>query len=64
VAITNMTEESLRHAIERLVALSAEEDIAKRCRTAAEERFSLLGGVKRYAAIYASLAGDNAKGMA
>jgi hypothetical protein len=37
------------------LALSSQQGIAERCRKAAVERFSLQGGVARYAEIYASL---------
>lgn len=45
-------------AIERLLTLAQEPGIAQRCRSAAEERFSLDGGVAEYSRIYQKLAGD------
>lgn len=45
-------------AVERLVALTQEPGIAQRCRSAAEERFSLEGGVAEYSRIYKKLAAD------
>lgn len=45
-------------AIERLLTLAQEPGIAQRCRSAAEERFSLDVGVAEYSRIYQKLAGD------
>lgn len=56
VAISEFSEATLRSAVDHLLQLAAEEGIAARCRSAAEARFSLAGGVKAYAAIYAGLA--------
>jgi glycosyltransferase involved in cell wall biosynthesis len=56
VAITDLSDASLKAALAKLVQLTAEPGMAERCRRAAEDRFSLEGGVKAYAAIYASLA--------
>jgi glycosyltransferase involved in cell wall biosynthesis len=55
VAIRDMDDDTLRVAIDQLLALSSQQGIAERCRKAAVERFSLQGGVARYAEIYASL---------
>lgn len=57
VAISEFSDATLRTALDRLLQLAAEDGIAARCRSAAEARFSLAGGVKSYAAIYAGLAG-------
>ena len=43
-------------ALERLFAMAADPGMAARCRTVAEERFSLDAGVAAYAGIYARLA--------
>jgi hypothetical protein len=56
VAIADMASETLRFGLQELLDLVTEDGIAARCRAAAEARFSLEGGVARYAAIYASLA--------
>lgn len=50
--------DGLDDAIERLFELANEPDIASRCRTAAEARFSLQGGIAAYDAIYRRLAAD------
>jgi len=56
IAISAFDDETLRDAIMRLIAITKEPGIAAKCRRAAEERFSLESGVKRYDAIYRSLA--------
>lgn len=55
IAIASMSDEELSSGIRRLLELSQEAGIAVRCRTAAEERFSLRVGVERYSSIYTSL---------
>jgi len=47
-------------ALEQLFAMAADPEMAARCRKAAEDRFSLAGGVAEYDRIYARLAGQRA----
>ncbi len=55
VVINDMKQETLRQALLHLVSIAQEPGIAERCRSAAEDRFSLETGIERYSAIYASL---------
>jgi glycosyltransferase involved in cell wall biosynthesis len=55
IAINRFDPETLGSALEQLITLSAEPDIVGRCRSAAEERFSLDLGVAEYDRIYRSL---------
>lgn len=55
IVVHDINAQALGHAVHQLVAMSKEPEIAARCRKAAEERFSLQGGINSYAAIYASL---------
>lgn len=49
---------SLDLALERLFEMAADPSIAARCRTVAEERFSLSSGVAAYSGIYDRLTGN------
>lgn len=62
VVINDMKSSTLRAALERLISMAQESDTPARCRTAAQQRFSLESGVARYAAIYATLANKHAAG--
>lgn len=55
VALNDFSQASLRHGLERLIALSGQDDIQARCVAAARRHFSLDEGVARYRAIYDSL---------
>lgn len=55
VAINDWSEVTLRNALTQLRALTDEDGIARRCREAAEARFSLQGGVQAYSSIYRRL---------
>ena len=50
--------DDLDNALEELFAMAAAPDIAIRCRTLAEKRFSLTAGVAAYSDIYVQLVGD------
>ena len=64
VALTDLSDASLSPALGQLLHLAADPGMAERCRRAAEERFSLEGGIAGYAAIYARLASAGPKGAA
>ncbi|HEU5286299.1 MAG TPA: glycosyltransferase, partial [Sphingomicrobium sp.] len=55
VAVESLDEAVLRAGVARLVALTRDRDTPGRCRTAAEELFSLDRGVAEYRRIYDSL---------
>jgi glycosyltransferase involved in cell wall biosynthesis len=55
VTLPDTSEDSIRGAAERLRSLSADAETPKRCRTLAEERFSLERGVEQYLALYKTL---------
>lgn len=55
VAINDWSEETLRNALTQLLDLTRDHGIERRCREAAEARFSLQGGVQAYSLIYRSL---------
>jgi glycogen synthase len=57
VALEDFSEASMQNAISRLLQLSREPDIDKRCRQVAQDYFSLETGVKRYNRIYLDLLG-------
>ena len=59
VVISDWQQDALTLAIQRLVSIAREPGIAERCRSAAEERFSLQRGIAAYAAIYSSLVSDS-----
>lgn len=56
VALERLDDASLREGIDQLLALADDPGIRHRCRQAAERHFALHEGVRRYAAIYRSLA--------
>jgi glycosyltransferase involved in cell wall biosynthesis len=56
IVIEDWAAPTLERALEDLKRLADDPDTPRRCRTTAEDRFSLQGGIKGYAAIYASLA--------
>lgn len=58
VALTDLSDAALGRAVAKLQGLAAEPGMAERCRQAAEDRFSLQGGIAAYAAIYARLSGE------
>lgn len=58
VAVEDFKESTLRAAIDRLVSMTEQKDIAARCRATAEELFSLEGGVAGYRRIYENLLAD------
>ncbi|MCB2017005.1 MAG: hypothetical protein KDF54_05780, partial [Hydrogenophaga sp.] len=58
VPISDWSDETLSQALAQLLALSRQPGMAERCRQAAEDRFSLSGGVKAYSAIYRRLSGQ------
>lgn len=55
VAVTAFDPDSLRHGLDRLLALCREDGIQARCVAAAHRHFSLQQGVARYRAIHAAL---------
>lgn len=55
VAIIDLDDATLTDALTRIQAVSAEPDIAERCRAAAEARFSVTGGVDEYSQVYEKL---------
>lgn len=55
VAVRDFKPDTLRAALEAVMALSRAPDIAARCRAAAEARFSLANGVAKYDQIWRSL---------
>ena len=59
VALEDFSEASMQNAISRLLQLSREPDIDKRCRQVAQDYFSLETGVKRYNRIYLDLLGED-----
>lgn len=60
VPINDWSDDTLRQALARLLELAALPGMADRCRQAAEDRFSLQGGVREYSAIYRRLSGQGA----
>ena len=58
VPIRDWSDETLRQALAQLLALTRQPGMAERCRQAAEDRFSLQGGVRSYSAIYRRLSGQ------
>ena len=57
VCINQFDEPAYQQAYQQMMALCKSSDCAKRCRTAAEQHFSLSGGVQEYAKIYRELTG-------
>ncbi|HVM21675.1 MAG TPA: glycosyltransferase [Sphingomicrobium sp.] len=57
VALTGFSEAEIARGLERLVALAADAGIQARCRTVAEQVFSVEAGVAAYDRIYDELAG-------
>jgi glycosyltransferase involved in cell wall biosynthesis len=55
VVLRSEDDRALTAAAERLRALAADPGVAERCRSVAEARFSLSGGVDRYADLYRRL---------
>ena len=55
IAVDTMDDASLQQGVAGLLALCADPDIRARCIASAQRHFSLKEGVRRYAAIYASL---------
>jgi glycosyltransferase involved in cell wall biosynthesis len=60
VPISDWSDDTLRQALAKLLELAAQPGMAERCRQAAEDRFSLQGGVRGYSAIYRRLSGQGA----
>jgi len=60
IAIRDWSDDTLRDALTQLLHLARLPGIASRCRQAAEERFSLQGGVREYSAIYHRLSDPEA----
>lgn len=58
VAINDWSDETLRQALAQLLDLARQPGMAERCRQAAQDRFSLQGGVRDYSAIYRRLSGQ------
>jgi len=58
IALQNFTEDSMRDAVDRLIKLSREQGIKRRCRRVAMEYFSLEMGIEKYNKIYCSLLSD------
>ncbi len=58
VVLHKFTPLGIQDAVHRLLALTAEPDIKKRCTDVAQRRFSLDGGVQAYDRIYRKLAAD------
>lgn len=56
VAMQSFTDEALRDAARRIIAMACEPDIAVRCRDAALDLFSLDAGVEAYREIYRKMA--------
>ncbi len=56
LAVDSFDDATLAGAIDQLIDIAAQPDIARRCRQAAEERFSLRAGVDEYDRIYRRLA--------
>jgi glycosyltransferase involved in cell wall biosynthesis len=55
VAVDAFDETSVHNGVERLLALTADEDVGRRCVEAARLHFSLDEGVRRYREVYESL---------
>jgi glycosyltransferase involved in cell wall biosynthesis len=55
IAVTDFDKNTLKQALQKLVALTQESDIQVRCVSAAEKHFSLEIGVSNYREIYQSL---------
>lgn len=55
IAMPNFDEKPTENSMRRLLELAEDPDLQRRCRSAAEELFSLKRGVDAYAEIYASL---------
>jgi glycosyltransferase involved in cell wall biosynthesis len=55
VALNGFADDEMRDGMRRLIKLAREPDIQQRCRTVAQDLFSLERGVADYADIYASL---------
>lgn len=62
LAIDRFDDATLSDAIDQLIDIAAQPDMAERCRNAAEERFSLRAGVDEYDRIYQRSAGGSAPG--
>lgn len=60
VPIRDWSDDTLRTALAQLLELTRQPGMAERCRQAAEDRFSLSGGVRSYSAIYRRLASQEA----
>lgn len=60
VPISDWSDHTLHQALSKLLDLTRQPGMAARCRQAAEERFSLSGGVRSYSAIYRRLSGQEA----
>ena len=55
VVINDWKRETLELALLRLIGIAQEPGISQRCRSAAQQRFSLQDGIASYARIYAAL---------
>ncbi len=58
VVIDDEREPALHEATARLLELAADEETQERCRRVAHERFDAAAGARRYAELYAQLAGS------
>jgi glycosyltransferase involved in cell wall biosynthesis len=58
VVLMDFNEDSMRKAIDRIIKLSREADIALRCRQVAVDYFSLELGVEKYSRIYNVLSNE------
>ena len=61
IAIRSFDTTALDQGLRDLLALCADPQVAKRCTAAAQRHFSLDEGVRRYRAVYATLAGEAAR---
>lgn len=62
IAIDRFDDNTLEQALQSLLVLAKGPEISSRCRRAAEERFSLDGGIREYSRIYNELASLEANG--